>query len=194
MTRRHWLCINCRSMLWGIVCVPYSYPEGFGFESHKKHQRRILSHLFPLKTSHTTTLSQVPDSDTELMSQVESVWSKILTERRTILEDTYKIELSANQTQRMGPVSMSDISPLWEETALKVWQLYTGNVKRKLTSTTQRKDSVISSAFRSVHKRLGRETGTVEVTHARTHTHTNKHSLWGKTERQTDAVISCLCA
>uniref|UniRef100_A0A4W5QEA5 WDFY family member 4 n=1 Tax=Hucho hucho TaxID=62062 RepID=A0A4W5QEA5_9TELE len=85
-----------------------SYPEGFGFEIHKKHQRRILSHLFPLKTSRTTTLSQ------------------ILTERRTILEDTYKIELSANQTQRMGPVSMSDISPLWEETALKVWQLYTG--------------------------------------------------------------------
>eukprot|EP00063_Salmo_salar_P079374 XP_014054209.1 PREDICTED: WD repeat- and FYVE domain-containing protein 4 isoform X3 [Salmo salar] len=139
-----------------------SYPEGFGFERHKKHQRRILSHLFPLKTSHTTTLSQVPDSDTELMSLAESVWSKILTERRTILEDTYKIELSANQTQRMGPVSMSDISPLWEETALKVWQLYTGNVKRKLTSTIQRKDGVISSAIRSVHKRLGRETGTVE--------------------------------
>ncbi|XP_041734876.1 WD repeat- and FYVE domain-containing protein 4 [Coregonus clupeaformis] len=139
-----------------------SYPEGFGCERHKKHHRRILSHLFSLKTSRTTTLSQVPDSDTELMSLVECVWSKILTERRTILEDTYKIELSANQTQRMGPVSMSDISPLWEETALKVWQLYTDNVKRKLTSTIQRKHGVISSAIRSVHKRLGRETGTVE--------------------------------
>lgn len=68
---------------------------------------------------------------TELMSLAESVWSKILTERRTILEDTYKIELSANQTQRMGPVSMSDISPLWEETALKVWQLYTGETTHR---------------------------------------------------------------
>ncbi|CAB1312395.1 unnamed protein product, partial [Coregonus sp. 'balchen'] len=58
-------------------------------------------------------------TQTQLMSLVECVWSKILTERRTILEDTYKIELSANQTQKMGPVSMSDISPLWEETALK---------------------------------------------------------------------------
>ncbi|XP_019902981.2 WD repeat- and FYVE domain-containing protein 4 isoform X2 [Esox lucius] len=139
-----------------------SYPEGFGWETHKKHKRKILSHLFPFKTRRTATLTQVPDADKELMSLVESVWCRTLAERRALLEDTYKIELSANQAQRTGPVSMSDLSPLWQETSVKVWQLYTDNVKRKLSSNTQRKPGVISSALRSVHKRLGKERGTVE--------------------------------
>ncbi|CAB1343351.1 unnamed protein product, partial [Coregonus sp. 'balchen'] len=42
-------------------------------------------------------VAALPQSDRELMSLDESVWSKILTERRPILEDTYKCELSANQ-------------------------------------------------------------------------------------------------
>ncbi|KAJ8014052.1 hypothetical protein DPEC_G00036250 [Dallia pectoralis] len=139
-----------------------SYPEGFGWETHKKHPRKILSYLLPFKTRRTTTLTPVPNADTELMSLAESLWCKTLTERRAVLEDTYKIELSANPTQRRGSVSMSDLSPLWEETTVKVWQMYTDNVKRRLTSNTQRKPSVISSAFRSVHKQLGKEVGTVE--------------------------------
>ena len=64
----------------------------------------------------------------ERMALVESCWLKIMTERRHTLEDSYKIDLSANQMARAGPVTMSDISPLWEEMALKAWQIYIGQL------------------------------------------------------------------
>uniref|UniRef100_A0AAQ5XV51 WDFY family member 4 n=1 Tax=Amphiprion ocellaris TaxID=80972 RepID=A0AAQ5XV51_AMPOC len=66
-----------------------------------------------------------PD-DTQLVSLAEACWSKVMTERQHMLEETFKIEISASPTAETGPVNMTDISPLWEETAQKAWLLHTG--------------------------------------------------------------------
>ena len=49
-----------------------------------------------------------------------------MTERQHFLEEAYKIEISANQTTGTEPVALCDVSPLWEETMCKAWQIYTG--------------------------------------------------------------------
>uniref|UniRef100_A0A8C2WJA7 WDFY family member 4 n=1 Tax=Cyclopterus lumpus TaxID=8103 RepID=A0A8C2WJA7_CYCLU len=61
----------------------------------------------------------VPD-DRELVSLAEACWSKVMVERQHMLEETSKMEISASHTAEKGPVSMTDISPLWEEMAHKV--------------------------------------------------------------------------
>ncbi|KAM6956344.1 WD repeat- and FYVE domain-containing protein 4 [Aplochiton taeniatus] len=149
-----------------------SYPEGFGCEMQAEQssssRRRLLSHLLPRKTSraHSPSLSHGTGSTTaverELMTLVEACWCKIMAERRHTLEDTYKIELSAKQTGHAGPVSMSDISPLWEETAHKAWQSFTETERRKLASSHQKKPGLISTAVRFAQRRLGRETASME--------------------------------
>lgn len=64
--------------------------------------------------------------ESELMLLVESTWSKVMQERRQTLEEAYKIDLSAKTAGKEGQLSMSDVSPLWEETATKAWQLFIG--------------------------------------------------------------------
>uniref|UniRef100_A0A8B9LHN3 WDFY family member 4 n=1 Tax=Astyanax mexicanus TaxID=7994 RepID=A0A8B9LHN3_ASTMX len=64
--------------------------------------------------------------ESELMKLVENIWSKVMLERRQSLEEAYKIDLSAKQAGREVPVSMTDVSPLWEETAEKAWQVFIG--------------------------------------------------------------------
>lgn len=127
----------------------------------------------------------------ELVCLVESCWSKVMAERQHTLEETYKLELSATNGSETGSVSMADISPLWEETAHKAWQLHTGqpspwlplsvsrcpshlncwyyltrpseSQRKKVGVSSQKKLDVISSAVRSVLTRPGRESLTVEV-------------------------------
>ena len=62
----------------------------------------------------------------ELVSLAEACWSKVMAERQRTLEETYKIEISATHRTEKGSVSMTDISPLWEETANKAWLLHIG--------------------------------------------------------------------
>ena len=69
----------------------------------------------------------LPD-DSELVSIVEACWSKVMTERQHTLEETCKIEISASHTGETGCVSMTDISPLWEEMAHKAWLLHIGQL------------------------------------------------------------------
>lgn len=64
--------------------------------------------------------------DREIASLVEACWSKVITERQQMLEEAYKIEMSASHRAQTGPLSMSDISPLWEEMAHKAWLLHIG--------------------------------------------------------------------
>lgn len=60
------------------------------------------------------------------MMLVENTWSRVMQERRQALEEAYKIDLSAKPAGKEGQVSMVDVSPLWEETATKAWQLFMG--------------------------------------------------------------------
>ncbi|XP_076831011.1 WD repeat- and FYVE domain-containing protein 4 isoform X2 [Brachyhypopomus gauderio] len=138
-----------------------SFPEGFGCEMHKKPTRKIWRNLFMPKNSRVTVLLDVPDSaevESELMSLVESTWSKIMLERRQGLEEAYKIDLSAKQAGREVAVSMTDVSPLWEETAVKAWQSFIDSQKKKLPPG-QRKTSLLSVAQRSSHRKLRKDSG-----------------------------------
>jgi len=60
------------------------------------------------------------------MMLVENSWSRVIQEQRQALEEACKIDLSAKPTGKEGQVSMGDVSPLWEETATKAWQLFIG--------------------------------------------------------------------
>lgn len=66
--------------------------------------------------------------DRELVSLAEACWSKVMAERQHMLEETSKMEISASHTAETGPVTMTDISPLWEEMAHKAWLLHTGQL------------------------------------------------------------------
>lgn len=42
-----------------------------------------------------------------------------------MLEENYKMEISASH-EAGKPISMVDVSPLWEEMACNIWLLHTG--------------------------------------------------------------------
>ncbi|XP_061083702.1 WD repeat- and FYVE domain-containing protein 4 isoform X3 [Conger conger] len=142
------------------------YPEGFGWETHKKQPKKIWSHLLPHKNSQPSAPVVVPNSaevESELRGLVESTWSRLMAERRHDLEETYKMEVSAKTGARGAPVSLTDVSPLWEETALNAWQLFIDSQKKKLSNSQQKKTAALSSVLRSAQKKLGKATGcTVE--------------------------------
>ncbi|KAG7334069.1 hypothetical protein KOW79_002476 [Hemibagrus wyckioides] len=124
-----------------------SFPEGFGCEMHKKTGKKIWRHLFPHKNTQMTAPVDIPNSaevESELLKLVESTWDMVMQERRQSLEEAYKIDLSAKQAGKETLVSMSDVSPLWEEIAMKSWQVFIDSQKKKL-NTGQRKISILSS-------------------------------------------------
>ncbi|XP_030603864.1 WD repeat- and FYVE domain-containing protein 4 isoform X2 [Archocentrus centrarchus] len=125
-----------------------SYPEGFGFVAQKR--RSSSSPLAP-RTRQFRSLTNGADVSTDesqLVSLVEACWSKVISERQHMLEETYKIEISASHKAQTEPVGMNDISPLWEEMARKAWLLHTEYQNKKVASSSHKKFD-ISSALRS---------------------------------------------
>lgn len=92
--------------------------------------RGLFIYLFRLKSTgideQVKMYSIFLSVDKEIASLVEACWSKVITERQQMLEEAYKIEMSASHRAQTGPVSMNDISPLWEEMAHKAWLLHIG--------------------------------------------------------------------
>ncbi|KAG5266359.1 hypothetical protein AALO_G00230130 [Alosa alosa] len=135
-----------------------SYPEGFGCEGFRR----------PLPLPDQSTEAPPPGQEThpsevesELMCVVESVWSRVLQERRAVLEEAFKLDLSA-KGGRDQPIAMGDVSPLWEETAQKAWQTFIDAQTKRLESAPSRR-SVIAAAVRSFYRRTDKETsGSVE--------------------------------
>ncbi|KAM9847921.1 WD repeat- and FYVE domain-containing protein 4 [Aulostomus maculatus] len=156
-----------------ITCLLYcllmirsgSYPEGFGCAVYHMHNRKVPFHLFPTKRRPSARVANETNSNTddrELVSLAKTCWLKIMTERQHTLEETYKIEISAHHTAEKRPVSMTDISPLWEETAQKFWLLHTEDQKKKLARSSQTKFDTISSAVRSALGKQGKDMVTAE--------------------------------
>ncbi|XP_042565532.1 WD repeat- and FYVE domain-containing protein 4 isoform X2 [Clupea harengus] len=133
-----------------------SYLEGFGCEG--------LRRPLPVQSTEATPSGQeTPPSEveSELMCVVESVWSRVLQERRATLEETFKLDLSA-KGGRDQPVAMGDVSPLWEESAQKAWQTFIDAQRKRLESAPSRR-SVLTAAVRSSYRRSGKEiSGSVE--------------------------------
>ncbi|TSK22773.1 WD repeat- and FYVE domain-containing protein 4 [Bagarius yarrelli] len=124
-----------------------SFPEGFGCEMHQKTSKKIWRHLFPHKNTRTTVPVDIPnlaEVESELLKLVESMWDMIILERRQSLEEAYKIDLSAKQAGKETLVAMTDVSPLWEELAMKSWQTFIDSQKKKM-NIGQRKISILSS-------------------------------------------------
>uniref|UniRef100_UPI0037E89D37 WD repeat- and FYVE domain-containing protein 4 isoform X2 n=1 Tax=Semicossyphus pulcher TaxID=241346 RepID=UPI0037E89D37 len=141
-----------------------SYPEGFGCVTQKVLYRKA-SHLFGIRTRNAACLSngaEVTTDDKELVSLAEACWSKVMTERQHTLEENYKIEISVSHTAQTGPVSMTDVSPMWEEMAHKAWLMYTESQKKKLASSSQKKFDMITSAVRLALGKPGKDSVTAE--------------------------------
>ncbi|XP_015799744.3 WD repeat- and FYVE domain-containing protein 4 isoform X2 [Nothobranchius furzeri] len=126
-----------------------SYLEGFGCvaKNRKNSSSPVLAYSQKVSNGEDTR------DDKELVSLVEACWSKVISERQHMLEESYKIEMSVSRTADVKPVSMTDISPLWEEMAHKTWTLYTESEMKKVASRSQIMLEVITSALRSA---LGR--------------------------------------
>ncbi|XP_068423686.1 WD repeat- and FYVE domain-containing protein 4 isoform X1 [Clinocottus analis] len=142
-----------------------SYPEGFGFMAQKALNRKASSQLFATGSRHSARHSnraEFTTDDRELVSLAEACWLKVMVERQHMLEETLKMEISASHTAETGPVSMADISPLWEEMAHKSWLLHTESQKKNVAGSPQKKFDMISSAVRSALGRLGKESATVK--------------------------------
>ncbi|XP_051503739.1 WD repeat- and FYVE domain-containing protein 4-like isoform X2 [Myxocyprinus asiaticus] len=136
-----------------------SFSEGFGCEIQEKPSRNIWRHLFPHKNSQVMSQTNVSDSaevESKLTMLVESTWSKVMQERRQTLEEAYKIDLTAKPAGKEGQVSMGDVSPLWEETAKKAWQLFKDSQKKKVINGHQKRAG-LSSALQSVQRRFGKD-------------------------------------
>ncbi|KAJ8248534.1 hypothetical protein GJAV_G00243040 [Gymnothorax javanicus] len=142
-----------------------SFPEGFGCEIQKKPLKKIWSHLLPHKSSPQSAAIEGPDStevESELRALVDSTWSRLMAERQRELEESYKMEVSSKPANREGPVSITDICPLWEETALKAWQLFIESQKKKLMKSQQEKAAALGSVMRSTRRKRGKSICTVE--------------------------------
>ncbi|XP_077585653.1 WD repeat- and FYVE domain-containing protein 4 isoform X2 [Stigmatopora nigra] len=140
-----------------------SYPEGFMCLAQRMPSKKVNS--FHSKAQHevgTESRTGFPTDDRVLMSLAKACWSKVIAERRRTLEEAHKIEISANHNDQRAPINMTDISPLWEETAQKIWLKYSGEQNQAPAGSTHKKFDVISNAVRNAMGRLDKETVTVE--------------------------------
>ncbi|KAK1164501.1 hypothetical protein AOXY_G14832 [Acipenser oxyrinchus oxyrinchus] len=147
-----------------------SCPDGFGLKGHKKHPKGIWYHFLPKKNIQTNRKHELPnelDVQSELLKLVETTWSKLMSERRRTLEDSYKIDLLVKQGNSDSGMNISEITPLWEETASKAWQQFIASRKKKLAKvmavhSQQGKSYPISSslatAMRTAHRRFIKDT------------------------------------
>ncbi|XP_016084845.1 WD repeat- and FYVE domain-containing protein 4-like [Sinocyclocheilus grahami] len=171
MLQQHWdvIMATYNANVHFIICLMHclvlvrsgSFLEGFGCEVHKKPTRNIWRHIFLHKNNRVMSQTIVTDSaevvESELMLLVESTWNRVMRERRQALEEAYKIDLSAKSGSKEGQVSMGDVSPLWEETAMKAWQLFIDSQKKKANNGHQKRAGFLSSALQSVQKRFGKD-------------------------------------
>ncbi|KAM9364693.1 WD repeat- and FYVE domain-containing protein 4 isoform 2-T2 [Pholidichthys leucotaenia] len=143
-----------------------SYPEGFGCVVQKVHSRKMSSVPVATEIEHSASISNGNETemdDSQLISLAETCWSKAVSERRHLIEESYKIEMSASPAAQMSPINMTDISPLWEELAHKAWLLYTECQKKKVAGTAQKMFDMIGSALRSALGKQGKEAVSVEL-------------------------------
>ncbi|KAJ3610112.1 hypothetical protein NHX12_022206, partial [Muraenolepis orangiensis] len=138
---------------WDVVMATYN--ANVAFITCVLHCLQVIhsGRCFILKA---TTL-QLSSSDRQ-PSLTQACWSNVMTERQHFLEEAYKIEISANQKAGMERAGMADVSPLWEETTHKAWQIYSESQRRKLTGGHQKKHVLIIAAVRSALGPTGPET------------------------------------
>eukprot|EP00062_Callorhinchus_milii_P018807 gi/632972759/ref/XP_007902817.1/ PREDICTED: WD repeat- and FYVE domain-containing protein 4 [Callorhinchus milii] len=148
------------------------YPDGFGLDSSCKRAPWSLQ-ASSTGEDYDGFFEAISNQDVqkEIVTTVDSVWNRLLSQRRHLLEDSYKIDLSVKQGSKENIVTISEISPLWEELATKSWQQYITSEKKNMPSKPVTSQSLqsksdwltgsLSTAVRSVGKRLMKETDTL---------------------------------
>uniref|UniRef100_UPI00398F68DA WD repeat- and FYVE domain-containing protein 4 n=1 Tax=Pristiophorus japonicus TaxID=55135 RepID=UPI00398F68DA len=145
-----------------------SYPDGFGVgTSSKKASWNLKAASNSEEYDGSFESIHTQDVQKEVMDSVEWIWNHLISQRRQALEDSYKIDLSVKQKSTENVVGISEVSPLWEESATKAWHQYIGSEKKNLSSKSvpaqlQQSKSEwlpgsLSTAMRSVGKRLLKE-------------------------------------
>nr|XP_061794523.1 WD repeat- and FYVE domain-containing protein 4-like [Nerophis lumbriciformis] len=156
-----------------ITCLLYcllligsgSYPEGFMCVAQRVPSKKVSATVFYTKAQHEVNIESgaaFPTDDRDVVSLAKACWSKVMAERRHTLEEAHKIEISASHSAQRAPVNMTDVSPLWEETAHKIWLLYLEDQKQAAAGSAHKKFDVISNAVRIAIGRLDKEAVTVE--------------------------------
>ncbi|KAM4702914.1 WD repeat- and FYVE domain-containing protein 4 [Rhinophrynus dorsalis] len=106
-----------------------SYPEGFGVKS-KAHSSWQLIFLSKDEEDEQVDGPDMQEVLVQVLHAVQTVWEQLMVYRRQILEEHYKMDLSVKQ----GEGQISQVTPLWEETASKAWQQYLASEKKNLKS------------------------------------------------------------
>uniref|UniRef100_H0WV48 WDFY family member 4 n=1 Tax=Otolemur garnettii TaxID=30611 RepID=H0WV48_OTOGA len=112
-----------------------SYPEGFGLEPKPRispYHQVFLSANEEVKEKRGEDFSTLSDVQHNIQTTVQTLWQKLVAQRRQVLEDTFKIDLSVKPGE--SEVKIEEVTPLWEETMLKAWQHYLASEKKSLAS------------------------------------------------------------
>uniref|UniRef100_A0A8C5QK71 WDFY family member 4 n=1 Tax=Leptobrachium leishanense TaxID=445787 RepID=A0A8C5QK71_9ANUR len=109
-----------------------SSPEGFGVKA--KSQRNSWQLIFLTKDEEEieqmTMGSDPQEVHMQVLQSVQTVWEQLMFNRRQMLEEHYKMDLSVRQ----GEMLISQVTPLWEERASTAWQQYLASEKKNLKS------------------------------------------------------------
>ncbi|GCB70942.1 hypothetical protein scyTo_0001414 [Scyliorhinus torazame] len=145
-----------------------SYPDGFGVKTSSKKVSWILQSA-PASEDYDGTFEDLHnvEAQKDIMDLVEWVWNHLISQRRQVLEECYKTDLSVKQRSNENVVDFSEVPALWEEFATKAWHQYIASEKKNLLSRSvpaqcQQSKSEwlpesLSTAVRSVSRRLLKE-------------------------------------
>ncbi|XP_031761062.1 WD repeat- and FYVE domain-containing protein 4 isoform X3 [Xenopus tropicalis] len=134
-----------------------SYPEGFGIKS--KVQRKSWQLIFLSEEEEGEEQKDSPDmqdAHVHVLQAVHKVWEQLMVYRGQLLEEYYKIDLYFKQ----GECQISQVTPLWEEIALKAWQQYLVSEKKTLKSknrTSAGPGQRITAAVRGLYEGNGQD-------------------------------------
>uniref|UniRef100_A0A8D2AKB2 WDFY family member 4 n=1 Tax=Sciurus vulgaris TaxID=55149 RepID=A0A8D2AKB2_SCIVU len=112
-----------------------SYPEGFGLEPKPRmtpYHQVFLSPNEEVKEKTEEDFPSLSDVQHNIQKTVQTLWQRLVAQRRQALEDTVKIDLSVKPGE--SEVKIEEVTPLWEETMLKAWQHYLASEKKSLAS------------------------------------------------------------
>ncbi|XP_037659974.1 WD repeat- and FYVE domain-containing protein 4 [Choloepus didactylus] len=143
--RKHWDIVfaTYNSNVSFVLCLMHcllllsaqSYPEGFGLEPKPRmtpYHQVFLSLNEEAREKREEDLPSLSDVQRNIQKAVRTLWQQLVAQRRQALEDTLKIDLSVKPGE--SDVKIEEITPLWEETMLKAWQLYLASEKKTLAS------------------------------------------------------------
>ncbi|XP_074089216.1 WD repeat- and FYVE domain-containing protein 4-like isoform X3 [Macrotis lagotis] len=144
-----------------------SYPEGFGLEPKPRvspYHQVFLSPHEDMREPGEESLPSLSDVQNGILKTVLGLWHQLMQQRRQVLEDTFKMDLSVKPGE--SEVKIENVTPLWEETTLKSWQHYLASEKKMLASkpntVQQSKTSSwsgsLSSAMKLIPGRQAKET------------------------------------